>query len=89
MVASILTGLAAVIAASLSSALLLFAYLTGRVRRSAALAIAAAVLTIGAVLALAGSMDGFVFGHIAQPIGVFFVLAAVINALLTYQASKR
>jgi len=87
MVASILTGLVGILAASLSSALLLFAHFTGRVRRPAALAIAAAALTIGAVLALAGSMDGFILGHVAIPIGVAFMLAALINALVTYQTA--
>jgi len=88
MVASILTGLVGIIAASLSCALLLFAHFTGRVRRPVALAIAAGVLTIGGALALAGSMDGFVLGHVAQPIGVAFMLAASIDALVTCQASN-
>jgi hypothetical protein len=88
MVASILTGLAGIIAASLCSALLLFAHFTGRLRRPAALAIATAALTIGAALSLAGSMDGFVLGHVAQPIGVALMLAAAISGLLTYQAAN-
>jgi hypothetical protein len=89
MVASILTGLAAVIAATASSALLLFAHLTGHIRRPVTLALALAALTIGAALAVAGAMDGFVLGHIAMPIGVALMLAAAINALVAYQASKQ
>jgi len=88
MVVSILTGLVGIIAASLSCALLLFAHFTGRLRRPAALALAAAVLTVGGALALAGSMDGFVLGHVALPIGVAFMLAAAIDALLTCQAPQ-
>jgi hypothetical protein len=88
MIASILTGLAGIIAASLCSALLLFAHFTGRLRRPAALAIAAGALTVGAALSVAGSMDGFVLGHVAQPIGVALMLAAAISGLLTYQAGN-
>ena len=88
MIASILTGLAGIIAASLSSALLLFAHFTGRLTRPAALAITAAALTIGGALAVAGSMDDFVLGHVAQPIGVSLMLAAAISALVTYQAAN-
>ena len=89
MLASIITGLAAMMAASASSALLLFAHLTGRVRRAMMLAITLAALAVGAALALAGSMDGFVLGHVAIPIGVSVMLAAALNGLLAYQASKR
>jgi hypothetical protein len=88
MLASILIGLAALVAVSLSSAFLLFAHLTGRIRRSTALTVAVSVVAIGGTLAAAGMMEGFLLGHLATPIGVFLMLAAGVNGLLAYQASK-
>jgi hypothetical protein len=88
MLASILIGLTALVIVLLSSALLLFAHLTGRIRRSTALTVAVSVVAIGAALAAAGTMEGFLLGQLATPIGVFLMLAAGVNGLLVYQASK-
>jgi hypothetical protein len=88
MLVSILIGLAALVAVSLSSALFLFAHLTGRVRRSTALMTAVAAMTIGGTVAGSGAMGSAIFGHMAIPFGVFLMLAATINGLLAYQASK-
>ena len=89
MLASILIGLTALVAVSLSSALFLFAHLTGRIRRSTTLTAAALAATVGGALAGSGAIGSAVFGPMAVPFGVFLMLAAGVNGLLAYQASKR
>ena len=89
MLASILIGLAALIAVSLAAALFLFAHLRGRVRRSTALVVAIAGMAIGGTIAAGSALGGFAFGPMAVPFGVFLMLAAAVNGLLAYQASKR
>lgn len=88
MLASILIGGAALVAVSLSAALFLFAHLTGRIRRSTALGVAAVALSIGAAIAGAGAMGSPLFGRAAVPFGVCLILAAGINGLLAYQAPR-
>jgi hypothetical protein len=88
MLASILIGSVALTAVSSAAALLLFAHLTGRVRRSTALIAAAAAMTAGAGLAYAGAADGFALGPMAVPVGVFLMLAAGINGFLVLQAAN-
>jgi hypothetical protein len=88
MLASILIGSAALVAVSLSSAFFLYAHLTGRIRRSTALTVAVSIIAIGGTLAVAGAVDGFLFGRMATLIGVFLMLAAGINGFLVLQASK-
>jgi len=83
-------------AVSLSSALFLFAHLTGRVRRSTVLVAAAIVLLTNMGLVADGTLPGLVpgfgigfgLGRIAVPIGVFLMLAAGINGLLALQSAK-
>jgi hypothetical protein len=89
MLASILIGLAALVAVSLAAALFLFAYLKGRVRRSTALLAAIAGMAIGGTIAVGGTLGSFPLGPMAVPFGVFLMLAAAINGVLAYQASKR
>jgi hypothetical protein len=88
MLASILIGLAALIAVSSASALLLFAHLTGRVRRSTALGVAAAAMTAGAALVYSDTVEGFALASMAVPVGVFLILAAGINGFLVLQSAK-
>jgi hypothetical protein len=88
MLTSILIGLAALVAVSLSAALFLFAHLKGRIRRSTVLSVAAAAVTIGGAIAISGAMGSLAFGPMAVPFGVFLTLAGGINGLLAYQASK-
>jgi hypothetical protein len=88
MLASILIGSAALIGVSSAAALLLFAHLTGRVRRSTALIAATAAMTTGAGLAYGGASDGFTLGPMAVPVGVFLMLAAGINGFLVLRAPK-
>ncbi|HSE75928.1 MAG TPA: hypothetical protein VLB05_15525 [Dongiaceae bacterium] len=83
MLASILIGLAVLIAVSSAAALLLFAHLTGRVRRATALAAAAAAMIAGAALAWSDAL-----GPMAVPAGVFLMLAAGINGFLVLQSPK-
>ncbi len=89
MLASILLGLAALIAVSLAAALFLFAYLKGRVRRSTVLLTAAFVAMMGGTIAAGGATGAFALGPMAVPFGVFLMLAAAVNGVLAYQASKR
>jgi uncharacterized transporter YbjL len=86
MLAAILIGSAALIAVLSASALLLFAHLTGRIRRSTALGVAAAAMTAGAALAYAGGIEGFALGPMAVPVGVFLMLAGGIDGLLVLQS---
>jgi hypothetical protein len=88
MVASILTGMAALLAVCLSFALFLFAYLTGRVRRSSALRVAVLGVLLGAAVAGHGLLGSGAFGPLATPLGVFLMVAAGIAGLLVYQAPK-
>jgi hypothetical protein len=81
MLAAILIGSAALIAVLSASALLLFAHLTGRVRRSIALAAAATAVIAGAALACSGAL-----GSMAVPVGVFLMLAGAIDGLLVLQS---
>ncbi len=88
MLASILIGGSALLAVSLSAALLLFAHLTGRVRRSTALGVAAAALAIGATIAGSRALGSSVCGPMAVPFGVFLMLAAGVNGVLALQTRK-
>jgi hypothetical protein len=88
MFASIVIGLAALIAVSLSSALFLFGHLTGRIRRSTALCVAVVALSAGAAIAISGVLEILVFGRSAVPFGVCLMLAAGINGFVAYQAPK-
>ncbi|WP_162917214.1 hypothetical protein [Dongia deserti] len=76
------------IAVLVSSALFLFAHLTGRVRRSTALGVAVVALATGAALAGAGAMEEPVLGPMAVPFGVFLMLAAGINGFVAFQAPR-
>jgi hypothetical protein len=82
MLAFILAGSAALIAVLSASALLLFAQLTGKVRRSSALALAVMAMAAGAGLAAAGTTEGFLLGPLAVPVGVFLMLAAAVNGFV-------
>ena len=86
MVLSILIGGAALLAVSLSAALLLFAHLTGRIRRSTALGVATIAAVAGATLACGGLMGCAVLGRSIVPLGVCLMLAAGLNGFLAYQA---
>jgi hypothetical protein len=86
MLASILIGGAALLAVSLSAALFLFAHLTGRIRRSTALSVAAAAVAGGAALAGSSLLGHLVYGRSMVPIGVALMLTAGINGFLAYQA---
>lgn len=88
MLASILIGGAALLTVSLSAALLLFAHLTGRIRRSTALAVSALALAAGAVLAGSGLLGLLLFERTMVPLGVALMLAAGINGFLAYRAPK-
>jgi hypothetical protein len=88
MIASILIGSAALIAVLLSSALLLFAHLTGRIGRPAALALLFAAVAAGFVLVAGAAIDGFFIGRVALPIGVSLIVAAAINGTLVLLAPK-
>lgn len=96
MLASVLIGSTALMAVSLSSALVLFAHLTGRVRRSTVLVAATIALLTGMGLVADGALPGLVpgfgigfgLGRIAVPIGVFLMLAAGINGFLVLQSPK-
>jgi hypothetical protein len=88
MLAFILAGSAALIAVLSASALLLFAHLTGKVRRSSALALAVAAMAGGAGLAAAGTTEGFVLGPLAVPVGVFMMLAAGVNGFVMLASPK-
>jgi len=88
MLASILIGGAALLTVSLSAALLLFAHLTGRVRRSTALAVAALALAIGAAIAGGGLMELLLFERTMVPLGVALMLAGAINGFLAYRAPE-
>jgi hypothetical protein len=88
MLASILSGSAAMFTVLLSSALLLFAHLTGRIRRSAALALLATAVAVGLGLVAGGTTDGFVIGHVALPIGVSLIVTATINGAMVLLAPK-
>jgi hypothetical protein len=88
MITSILIGSAALTVVLLSSALLLFAHLTGRIGRSAALALLAAAAAVGFGLVAGATTDGFFIGRIAMPIGVSLIVAAAINGVLVILAPK-
>lgn len=88
MLASILIGVAALVAVCLSFALFLFAHLTGRVRRPTALRVAVLGVALGACVAGNGLIGGGAFGPMAVPFGVFLMLAAGISGLITYQARR-
>ncbi|HEV8390129.1 MAG TPA: hypothetical protein VGQ35_09815 [Dongiaceae bacterium] len=88
MLASILIGVAALVAVCLSFALFLFAHLTGRVRRSTALRVAILGVALGACVAGGGFIGNGAFGPMAVLFGVFLMLAAGINGVIAYQASK-
>ncbi|HET6158131.1 MAG TPA: hypothetical protein VFE34_07300 [Dongiaceae bacterium] len=87
MLAPILIGFAAWIAVSIGSALLLFAHLTGRIRRATALSMAGGAVLVGGAIAGSSAMDLVPFGPMAIPFGVFLVLAAGINGLLACGAT--
>jgi hypothetical protein len=88
MLASILIGGAALLTVLLSAALLLFAHLTGRIRRSTALGVAALALAIGAAIAGSALMGFPLFGRTMVPLGVALMLAGGINGFLAYRAPK-
>lgn len=88
MLASILIGLAALIAVSLTSALFLLAHLKGRISRSTALAAAVVTMMLGAAIAGTSALGSGALGPMAVPFGVFLMLGAGINGLLAYQSSK-
>jgi hypothetical protein len=88
MLASILIGIVALVAVSLSAALFLFAHLTGRIGRSTALGIAALAMALGAALVAGGLAGTAVCGPMAVPFGGFFMLAAGINGFVAYQAQR-
>ena len=88
MIASILIGIAALVAVCLCFALLLFAHLTGRVRRSTVLRVAVLGIALGACVAGNGLVGGAALGPMAVPFGVFLMLAAAINGLIALQAPK-
>lgn len=88
MLASILIGGAALVAGSLSAALLLFGHLTGRIRRSTALVVATIALAVSTAIA-GGGMTGFLlFERTMMPFGVCLMLAAGINGFLAFQAPR-
>jgi hypothetical protein len=89
MLASILIGGAALLAVLLSAALFLFAHLTGRIRRSTALGVAATAVASGAALAGSSLMGHLLYGRSMVPIGVALMLAAGINGFLAYCAPKQ
>jgi hypothetical protein len=88
MLTSILIGSAALTVVLLSSAFLLFAHLTGRIGRSAALALLAAAAAVGGGLVAGAATEGFFIGRIALPIGVSLIVAAAINGVLVLLAPK-
>lgn len=92
MLAAILIGGAELVAISLAAALLLFAHLTGRLRRATALVVAAGAGILGLGIAAGGALGGALGGPalepMATPFGVFLALAAAINGLVAYQARK-
>ena len=73
----------------LSAALFLFAHLTGRIRRSTALGVAAVTIAGGAALAGSALTGHFLYGRSMVPIGVALMLAAGINGFLAYCAPKQ
>lgn len=88
MLTSILIGSAAMTVVLLSSALLLFAHLTGRIGRPAALALLAAAAAVGSGLIAGAASEGFFIGRIALPIGVSLIVAAAINGVLVLLAPR-
>jgi hypothetical protein len=88
MVTSILIGSAALTVVLLSSALLLFAHLTGRIARCATLVLLAVFAAIGGGLVAGAATDGFFIGGIALPIGVSLIVTAAINGVLVLLAPK-
>jgi hypothetical protein len=88
MVTSILIGATALVVVLASSALLLFAHLTGRIGRSVALALLAAAAATGVALVTGGTSEGFAAGRIALPIGVALIVAAIVNGVLILLAPK-
>jgi hypothetical protein len=88
MFTSILVGSAALTVVLLSSAFLLFAHLTGRIGRPAALGLLAAAAAVGCGFVAGAATEGFFIGRIALPIGVSLIVAAAINGVLVLLAPK-
>lgn len=88
MLASILIGGAVLLTVSLCAALLLFAHLTGRVRRSTALRVAVFGVALGTSITANGILGNAALGPMSIPFGVFLMVAAGISGLLVYQAPR-
>ena len=88
MLTSIVIGAAALVAVCLCFSLLLFAHLTGRVRRSTALRASVLGVLLGATVTAHGILGSAAFGPMSIPFGVFLVVAAGIAGLLVHQAPK-
>ncbi len=82
MLISILIGLTALTILSFGSAALLYAYLTGRVRKPVTVAAIAVSILLGAGLLARPIADGETFAQLAFPIGVFFLLAGAIAGII-------
>ena len=72
----------------MSFSLFLFAHLTGRVQRGAALRVAALGVALGVAVTVHGIHGSTAFGPMSIPFGVFLMVAAGVAALLVYQAPK-
>lgn len=82
MLTSILVGATALIALTVGSAALLYAHLTGRVKKPVTVGAVLASILLGAGLLAGRFADIETFGHLSLPIGVFFLLAGSIDGFI-------
>jgi hypothetical protein len=84
----ILVGVTALTLLSVGSAALLYAHLTGRLRKPVTLGVIATSIVLGGGL-LAGRMaDSDTFGHLSLPIGVFFLLEGMVAGFIVLCAGS-
>lgn len=82
MLAAILIGATVLTVLSLGSALLLYAHLTGRLRKPVAIGAIAAGIAIGVALLAGCVADGEIFRRLTFPIGVFLLLAGAVSGFV-------